>query len=879
MVLMPHQLQGVKFATARKGSLLSGQPGSGKTAIAVVSSLTWLVANPTWNRVIICVPASLKENWRREWESWAASMPVLPTQELKIGVVAGGGEWPEDCQVIIISYDLVYSDDYKGQIYDQPWDVLIVDECFPAGTMVLTPSGPVNIEDIRIGDEVISAAGISVVTGSRQSISRQIATVETSHGSIDCTNNHPFFTNQGWVNACNLNQSHLLKTHDEIMLLVQCESSEVKGCKILREELFSEMENVSTINQSSDAREDSIGTEKRNIQEDARQISKPGERIIGAHDGEESNVDGWSEGESMCHTPEDWTQAKCKEGEWNGSNNGREDCSRYVPRVHSQFCSENRWRNRVSEPLQGGCCLASPEDGTRDGRVFSQCLDSTGSRQEKGGEAVQSGVGNNEGKESVRVRSSRGIKGPDSGTTVFNLQVSNHPSYFVLIGDRWVLVHNCHFIKSPKAKRTKAIASIKARRKMLLSGTPAPNRPCELFPQLNILNPKVWDSWYKYIQRYCDAKKGYNNSWDFSGASNTKELYERLTQGPDAIMFRVLKKDCLDLKEKQHKIIEVPPPEECNTLLDREKMLFKMRDTTLDNLRRIREEAQYGDEENYKENASNLNSTQTAAMSEMARIRRELAVAKAPLVVDHAMSLLDSGTNKLVVAGHHREALSIVADQLQSYGAMLYMGGVGLLKRQEMVDKFQQDPAARVMVLGIMAGGVGITLTASSHVIMSESTWNTATNTQAVDRLDRMGQTEQVKIDWLVFKGSLDAMVLKKCLSKDKVVDAIIDGVESKDTPQESKPQKIKTDYKALGLKMSDAQKQAALDALRHIALLDSDGAKKANGLGFNRFHSQIGRELASKVALTPAQAALAREIATKYKTQLTPSLRIALQS
>jgi hypothetical protein len=183
------------------------------------------------------------------------------------------------------------------------------------------------------------------------------------------------------------------------------------------------------------------------------------------------------------------------------------------------------------------------------------------------------------------------------------------------------------------------------------------------------------------------------------------------------------------------------------------------------------------------------------------------------------------------------------------------------------------------MVLGIQAGGVGITLTASSHVIMSESTWNTATNTQAIDRLDRMGQQDQVKIDWLVFKGSLDAMVLKKCLSKDKVVDAIIDGVESKDTTQESKPQKIKTDYKALGNQMSDAQKQAALDALRHIALLDSDGAKKANGLGFNRFHSQIGRDLASKVSLTPAQAALAMGIAMKYKSQLPPSLRIALQS
>jgi SWI/SNF-related matrix-associated actin-dependent regulator 1 of chromatin subfamily A len=562
---MKHQVEGIKFATSRRGSLLAAEMGTGKTPMAIVSALTWLQEHPEWSRVIITVPASLRYNWQREWETWANWFPAKLTQNIKTGVVMGGGEWPDDCNIIIISYDLVHSPDYEHQIYSEPWDILLVDES--------------------------------------------------------------------------------------------------------------------------------------------------------------------------------------------------------------------------------------------------------------------------------------------------------------------------HFLKGAKTKRTKAVASIKARRKILLSGSPAPNRPCELFPQLSILNPKQWGNWYHFIQRYCDAKRGYGNSWDYSGSSNTKELYERLTQGPEAIMFRILKKDCLNLKEKRHRILELPPPESCNTLLDRERMLFKMRDTTLETLKRIREGAEYGDEAMYKENAAALNSSQTAAMSEMARIRRELAVAKAPLVVEYATSILESGTNKLVIAGHHRESLAIIADALQSYGAMLYYGGVELLKRQEMVDKFQQDPSARIMVLGIMAGGVGITLTAASRIIMSESTWNTATNTQAVDRLARMGQTEQVKIDWLVFKGSLDAMVLKKCLSKDKVVDAIIDGVESKDTPQESKPQKIKTDYKALGLKMSDAQKQAALDALRHIALLDSDGAKKANGLGFNRFHSQIGRELASKVALTPAQAALAREIATKYKTQLTPSLRIALQS
>jgi len=562
MKLMPHQIEGVKFALARRGSLIAGEPGTGKTAMAIVASISMLHAHPEWKRVLLTVPASLRENWVREWMAWSDAMPFMLDPQPTIGIVLGKGAWP-DANVVVCSYEMMFMGGYDKELYSEPWDILICDE------------------------------------------------------------------------------SHMLKT--------------------------------------------------------------------------------------------------------------------------------------------------------------------------------------------------------------------------------------------PGAKRTKAVKRIKARRKMFLSGTPAPNRPVELFPQLSMLDPQQWGNWKYFVERYCSAKPGFNNSLDVSGSSNELELYRRLTQGPGAIMYRVTKEQCLALPEKQHRILEVPPPEHCKPLLDMERRLFTMRQETLASLKRLRE-GEFGDEAEYKANAAKLNSTQTASMAEMSRIRQELATAKAPLIVDHAKALLESGVDKLVIAGHHRNALAIIADSLNDYGSLLYYGGVAMSKRQGMVDKFQTDPTCRVICLGIGAGGVGITLVASSYVVMCESTWNTATNTQAIDRIHRIGAEREVKIDWIVFQNSLDAKVLQTCLRKDNVVDAIIDGKapDAKPHPHGGTAQP-KRDMKLIGANMSDAERRTAHAAIRHLAALDKDGARRANGAGFSKVDTMVGHQLASLESPSPAQYATMRQIAMKYRGQLSPSLRIDL--
>jgi hypothetical protein len=64
------------------------------------------------------------------------------------------------------------------------------------------------------------------------------------------------------------------------------------------------------------------------------------------------------------------------------------------------------------------------------------------------------------------------------------------------------------------------------RRVILLSGTPALNRPVELFPQVNMIS-NVLGSWTEYTKQHCGAKKG-RFGWEYRGAENLPELHKKL---------------------------------------------------------------------------------------------------------------------------------------------------------------------------------------------------------------------------------------------------------------------------------------------------------------------------------------------------------------
>lgn len=124
-------------------------------------------------------------------------------------------------------------------------------------------------------------------------------------------------------------------------------------------------------------------------------------------------------------------------------------------------------------------------------------------------------------------------------------------------GFRSLIVDESHEFKNRDAKRTKALMEVsqKIPIRILLTGTAIVNSPCELASQLQVLGrmDSVFGGFWRFAKRYCDAQEGYRG-WDFSGATNTKELN------------RVLRENLYVRRNKAEALAGLLPPKVINTV-------------------------------------------------------------------------------------------------------------------------------------------------------------------------------------------------------------------------------------------------------------------------------------------------------------------------
>jgi non-specific serine/threonine protein kinase len=122
-----------------------------------------------------------------------------------------------------------------------------------------------------------------------------------------------------------------------------------------------------------------------------------------------------------------------------------------------------------------------------------------------------------------------------------------------------------------------------------------------------------------------------------------------------------------------------------------------------------------------------------------------------------------------------------MAEPLAAYLATLFgrsglilHGGTQVARRKKLVDAFQAHDGPPFMVLSLKAGGVGLNLTAASHVVHFDRWWNPAVENQATDRAYRIGQRKNVFVHAMVCRGTveerIDAMLTKKRELADEIL-------------------------------------------------------------------------------------------------------------
>ena len=340
-----------------------------------------------------------------------------------------------------------------------------------------------------------------------------------------------------------------------------------------------------------------------------------------------------------------------------------------------------------------------------------------------------------------------------------------------------LICDEAHYMKNPKAQRTKALLGegkkvnpLVAGKKIFLTGTPITNRPVELWPLVNYLFPSQFSNFFSFAKRYCEAhQNGYG--WDFSGATNLEELQQVLRASG---MIRRMKAQVLtELPAKIRQVISLPS--------DSVSRLVKQENEHGDALERrvkaIKAEAKRskasGDKEAYAAAVGQLRQAYSVAFEEMAGIRRELAQAKIPFVIEHITDIVESN-GKVVIMAHHRDVVDALQNHFGLAAVKLY-GGMSDVEKENSVTRFQNDPTCKIFVGSIRAAGVGITLTAASKVVFAELDWTPANMMQAEDRCHRIGQTESVLVQHLVFDGSLDARMAEILVEKMEVIGAALD--------------------------------------------------------------------------------------------------------
>ncbi|TDN88576.1 DEAD/DEAH box helicase [Microbacterium sp. BK668] len=156
---------------------------------------------------------------------------------------------------------------------------------------------------------------------------------------------------------------------------------------------------------------------------------------------------------------------------------------------------------------------------------------------------------------------------------------------------------------------------------------------------------------------------------------------------------------------------------------------------------------------------------------------RKIGQAKAQLAADYAVQLQRS-VDKVVFFAKHID----VMDQAEAHFAAAGLKTVSLrgdqttAARQQAIDAFNNDPGVGIAVCSLTAAGVGVNMQASSNVVLAELSWTAAEQTQAIDRVHRIGQDEPVTAWRIIAAHTIDTKIAELIDSKQGLAARALDG-------------------------------------------------------------------------------------------------------
>ncbi len=326
----------------------------------------------------------------------------------------------------------------------------------------------------------------------------------------------------------------------------------------------------------------------------------------------------------------------------------------------------------------------------------------------------------------------------------------------------YVILDESQVIKNPASIIAQNVQELRARKRLILTGTPIENTTLDLWSQMNFVNPGLLGT-----ERY--FKREYQQPIErLKDEAKKKKLHALIKP---FILRRHKSQVARDLPEKTEKIQYVSMTAQQEKKYEEVKSFFR---------NKILEEIeQFG-----------VSKSQMVLLQGLTQLRQ---LANHPKMVD---SESDSGSGKLedlmymletaleedhkiLIFSQFVKHLSIVKEELEKRKIdYAYLDGA-TKDRQSVVEAFQTDKKLKVFLISLKAGGLGLNLTAADYVFILDPWWNPAIEQQAVDRAHRIGQENRVFTYKFITKNTVEEKILALQQEKLKLATDLITTEES----------------------------------------------------------------------------------------------------
>ncbi|WP_158827575.1 DEAD/DEAH box helicase [Mucilaginibacter lacusdianchii] len=291
----------------------------------------------------------------------------------------------------------------------------------------------------------------------------------------------------------------------------------------------------------------------------------------------------------------------------------------------------------------------------------------------------------------------------------------------------YVFLDESQNIKNPESQRYKAARLLKARNRVVITGTPIENNTFDLYGQLSFACPGLLGS-----KQY--FKDIYSSPIDsFKSRKRAVELQEKIKP---FILRRTKQQVATELPEKTEMVLycEMQPPQ--RKIYDAYEKEFReyISATTGDVLKKSAMNVLKG-----------LTKLRQICNSPLL-LKGEKMPGDAAIKIDVLMEQIEEkrSQHKILVFSQFVSMLDLIRKDLVRKGiGHTYLSGQ-TRNREAVVTEFQTNPHVRVFLISLKAGGTGLNLTEADYVYLIDPWWNPAVENQAIDRSHRIGQDKNI---------------------------------------------------------------------------------------------------------------------------------------